>query len=100
MGPQLGPESWRAAVEVDSEGQRKSCCLVPEATAQDTKLGHRSQSLNGLTFPAGSRRDIGARAMQTFQEGLPAVRGDTGCLKVLGSHRNPNNLAGTSRDKR
>lgn len=81
MGPQLGPEPWGAAIEVDSEGQRKSCCLVPEATAQDTKLGHRSQSLNGLTFPVGSRRDMGAKAMQTFQEGLVAVRENTWVFK-------------------
>lgn len=75
MCPQVGPAPWGIAAELDADGGRKSCLLVPEATAQDTKLGHQSQSPHSLAFPMGSRHEVGAEAMQTFREGLPALQG-------------------------
>lgn len=80
----------------EPEGQRQFSSLLPEATAQNAKLGHRSQSPCSLSFPVGSTRDIEAEARQTSR----LSENSAGCFQVRGSPCKPHILGGTSRGRR
>lgn len=103
--PRAEPQVWRvppellgscggpgAAIRGWPRGREAPVLLLPEATAQNAKLGHRSQSPEGdHTFPMGSTHDAGA---------TQASWNSPGYLLVLDSHRDPGILAGASRGHR
>ena len=83
---------WRCCTSLTLGGEEISL-LVPQATAQNTKLGARA------CLPVVSLSQQVPDMVLELGPCKPSMEGSAACFKVLGSHCNPDILVGTNRGR-